>query len=140
MEVAEKRPKLESVRALAFQGENRSPATAGQRWTFQMTQTIQVGLTVPAAPGGILQAVVLIGFVSNASNESLPAQKAEFRADYEAKFDYPALVTEADVSQAITLEPYQYILVAQAFPLAMTHFRRAMESMGFDAREMPLGI
>ena len=37
-------------------------------------------------------------------------------------------------------EEYQYVLVAQAFPLAMTHFRREMQSMGFDARELPLGI
>jgi hypothetical protein len=29
---------------------------------------------------------------------------------------------------------YKYILVAQAFSLAMTHFRRALQSMGLDAR------
>jgi hypothetical protein len=40
----------------------------------------------------------------------------------------------------IKQELFQYVLVAQAFPLAMTHFRREMQSMGFDARNLPLGL
>jgi hypothetical protein len=35
---------------------------------------------------------------------------------------------------------YQYVLVAQAFPLAMTHFRRELQALGLDARQLPLGL
>ncbi len=140
MEVAETRPKLVSFRALAFHGENRSPATGGDQWLVEMTQTIEVGLAVPTVPGGILQAVVKILLSATAKSETRPDQKAEFTADYKAKYDYPRSVVEADVLPLTEQEPYQYVLVAQAFPLAMTHFRREMQSMGFDGRKLPLGI
>lgn len=134
------RPKLVSFRALAFHGENKSPANGTDAWSIQLTQNIEVGLAVPTVPGGILQAVVKIGFIAEAANNGKPDHKASFNAEYEAKFDYPPAVTEQDIQAEFDSEHYQYLLVAQAFPLAMTHFRREMQSMGFDARKMPLGI
>ena len=47
---------------------------------------------------------------------------------------------ELDVVTRFDTEPYQYVLVAQVVPLAMTHFRRELQAMGVDARELPLGI
>lgn len=140
MELTQTRPKLVSFRALAFNGENRTPATGAGAWSFQLTQTIDVGLAVPTVPGGILQAVVKITLRTDASSQSDANLKAAFEAEYEGRFDYPAGVTEEPVSTLFEHEPYQYLLVAQAFPLAMTHFRRELQSMGFDARELPLGI
>lgn len=135
-----RRPRLVSFRALAFHGENKSPANGADAWSIQLTQKIEFGLAVPTVSGGILQAVVKIGFIAEAANDGKPDDKATFNAEYEAKFDYPPAVTEGDVQADLEGEHYQYMLVAQAFPLAMTHFRREMQSMGFDARKMPLGI
>lgn len=140
MELVEKRPKLVSFRALAFHGENKGPANGSESWTIQLTQNIEVGLAVPTVAGGILQAVVKIALIAEATNAGKQDKKATFSAEYEAKFDYPPEVTEAEAVSLIEPEPYQYLLVAQAFPLAMTHFRREMQSMGFDARELPLGL
>lgn len=140
MEFVEKRPKLVSFRALAFHGENKSPANGADGWSIQLTQNIEVGLAVPTVAGGTLQAVVKIALIAEAVNDRKPDQKATFSAEYEAKFDYPSTATEAEVIPLFESEPYQYVLVAQAFPLAMTHFRREMQSMGFDARNLPLGI
>jgi hypothetical protein len=49
-------------------------------------------------------------------------------------------VREEQVAARFATEPYQYVLVVQAVPLAMTHFRRELQAMGMDARELPLGF
>lgn len=135
-----KRPRLVSFRALAFHGENKSLANGTDTWSIQLTQNIEVGLAVPTISGGILQAVVKVGLIAEATNDGKPDHKATFNGEYEAKFDYMQAVTEGDVLVDFDDEHYQYMLVAQVFPLAMTHFRREMQSMGFDARQMQLGI
>jgi hypothetical protein len=140
MEIAATRPKLVSFRALAFSGENRAPASGSVSWSLQMAQNIEVGLAVPTVAGGILQAVVKIVLGTDATSEGDASHSAAFNAEYEARFDYPAKISEPDVLPQFEQELYQYMLVAQAFPLAMTHFRRELQSMGFDARNLPLGI
>ena len=64
----------------------------------------------------------------------------QFSGAYEGKFEYPEGVQESDVAVRFEAELYQYVLVAQVVPLAMTHFRRELQSMGVDARKLPLGI
>ena len=86
------------------------------------------------------QAFVKLDLVAKATKFDAVDQVADFSANYEAKFDFPANATEAEILPLIAQEPFQYLLIAQAFPLAMTHFRREMQSMGFDARELPLGL
>ena len=81
-----------------------------------------------------------LDLVAKATKFDAVDQVADFSANYEAKFDFPANATEAEILPLIAQEPFQYLLIAQAFPLAMTHFRREMQSMGFDARELPLGL
>ena len=140
MEIAATRPKLMSFRALALNGENKGPAAGDASWSFHLTQTIELGLAVPTVAGGILQAIVQITLDTEAVSDKDANHKASFKVEYEAKFDYPNGISEQDVAPQFDQEPYQYMLVAQVFPLAMTHFRRELQSMGFDARALPLGI
>lgn len=129
-----------SLRATSFHGENKAASSGEEPWNIQLTQTIEVGLATRQTPAASLQAVVKIDLVALASKADAKDQNAEFNGSYEAKFDYPTTATEAEIEPLFEHEAYQYVLVAQAFPLAMTHFRREMQSMGFDARQLPLGI
>ena len=129
-----------SLRAISFHGENKAASSGNEPWNIHLTQTIEVGLATMQTPKSSLQAVVKIDLVAHASKADAKDQVADFSGTYEAKFDYPPEATEAKITPLFDQEAYQYVLVAQAFPLAMTHFRREMQSMGFDARELPLGI
>ena len=140
MEIASLRPKLVSLRATSFHGENKAVSSGNEPWNIQLTQTIEVGLGAAKDLAAPLQAIVKIDLLAKASKAGAEDQVAEFSGSYEARFDYPATATEAQILHLFDHEPYQYVLVAQAFPLAMTHFRREMQSMGLDARELPLGL
>ncbi|HEX5786232.1 MAG TPA: hypothetical protein VFY35_15995 [Burkholderiaceae bacterium] len=123
---------------VAFSGKNPGEAMAPSA-QLELAQEIEVALAVPATAGAPLQAVVLIRLKAHA----LPLQgsaNAEFAGEYEGRFLYPADVAEPDITPWIEQHDYQYGLVAQVFPLSMTHFRRELQSMGIDARELPLGL
>ncbi len=138
MEAVNLRPKLVSFRATRLHGDNKDASDAREHWTFQLTQTIEVALA--ENHNANMQAIVKIDLVAKALREGKPDQTADFSGTYEAKFVYPPEAKESEIAPQFEQEPYQYVLVAQAFPLAMTHFRREMQAMGFDARQMPLGI
>lgn len=138
--MTEHRPKLVSFRALSFHGENPGQANGADEWTLELAQEIELGLAVPLVPGAPLQAVVKIDLRATSKNISSLTDSAEFKAVYEAKFNYPNDATEKVIVPLFEQEPYQYMLAAQTFPLAMTHFRRELQSMGFDARSLPLGL
>ena len=140
MEVASLRPKLVSFRATSFRGENKALSSGQDPWNIQLTQKIEVGLAVANEAPAQLLGIVNIDLLAKASKADAADQIAEFSASYEAKFLYQAAVTEAEIAPLFDTEAYQYALSAQAFPLAMTHFRREMQSMGFDARNLPLGL
>lgn len=133
------RPRLTSLRVLSFHGDNRAEAD-GARWALELQQDIQMALAVPKVSGAGLQAAVKIELTAQAKSEQGSAEPASFNGLYEAKFNYLPEVTEATVAPLMEQEPYQYMLVAQAYPLAMTHFRRELQAMGFDARNLPLGL
>jgi hypothetical protein len=133
------RPKLFSFRVEAFNGENRSE-DHGSQWTLELKQDIQLGLAAPDKTDEPFQAVVKIELLAKASNESNHEQSASFKGEYLAKFNFPLGTTQAVVGEFMDQEPQQYLLVAQAFPLAMTHFRRELQATGFDGRKLPLGI
>lgn len=133
------RPRLTSLRVLSFHGDNRAEAD-GARWELELQQDIQIALAVPKVSGAGLQAAVKIELTAQAKSEQGSAEAASFKGLYEAKFNYLPEVTEATVAPLMEQEPYQYMLVAQAYPLAMTHFRRELQAMGFDARNLPLGL
>lgn len=133
------KPKLRSFRALAFHGENRGEA-AGVEMRLELQQDIELGLAVPAVAGGSLQVSVLINLKATATSENDPKDQATFAGDYEAKFYYAPEVTETMAAPLMADSDYQYVLIAQAYPLAMTHFRRALQAMGMDAHNLPLGL
>lgn len=133
------KPKLRSFRALAFHGENRGEAT-GVDMRLELQQDIELGLAVPAVAGGSLRVSVLINLKATATSEKDPKDQATFAGDYEAKFYYTPEVTEAMAAPLMEETDYQYVLIAQAYPLAMTHFRRELQAMGMDARNLPLGL
>lgn len=139
MEALTIRPKLFSFRVEAFNGENRTEDN-GSQWTLELKQEIQVGLAVPDRTDAPFHAVVKIELLADAYNENNQQQTASFKGEYLAKFNFPLGTTETVVSGFIDQEPHQYMLVAQAFPLAMTHFRRELQAAGFDGRHLPLGI
>lgn len=133
------RPTLRSFRVLAMSGKNRGDA-AGAKMRLTVQQEIAVGLAVPNQPEAPLMVGVVIKLDATATNEVDAGDVATCVAEYEARFIYAPGLEEAAANALLDDHDYQYVLVAQAFPLAMTHFRRELQAMGLDARELPLGL
>ena len=133
------RPVLRSFRVLASNGQNRGEAV-GVKMRLEVQQEIEVGLAVPDVAGAPLMLGVLIKLVAKATNENDTSDVATYAGEYEARFYYASGVTAEAITPLLDDHEYQYVLVAQAFPLAMTHFRRELQAMGLDARELPLGL
>jgi hypothetical protein len=140
MDALNLRPKLVSFRATKFNGENPTTTKKAQPLALELKQTIEVGLAIEAGNESQFQAIVKIDFVATAKQTESGEKAAEFTAGYEAKYEYPVGVVEEQVAPLFEQEVYQYLLVAQSFPLAMTHFRRELQLFGVDARALPLGI
>ena len=140
MEAVNVRPKLVSFRATRFHGENPASSNKAQPLTLELTQTIEVGLAVSTGQENQFQAMVKIDLVAVAKQSDTGEKAAEFTAGYESKYEYGPGVLEEQLTALLDQETYQYMLVAQSFPLAMTHFRRELQSFGVDARELPLGL
>lgn len=133
------RPVLRSFRVVEFSGQNRGEAV-GSAMQLATQQNIEVGLAVPDVVGAPLMAGVLIKLQATATHERDSNDVATFAGEYQAKFYYAPGVMEEAVAPLLEDHDYQYLLVAQAFPLAMTHFRRELQAMGLDARGLPLGL
>ena len=133
------RPTLRSFRVLAMSGHNQGEA-AGANVQMAVEENIMVGLAVPSVAGAPLMVTISIKLQGKVIDEKGSADIAVCAGEYEGKFYYPNTVTEEVVNALLDDRDYQYVLVAQAFPLAMTHFRRELQAMGIDAREIPLGL
>ena len=107
---------------------------------LDLQQDIEIGLAVPSVSGGPMQVAVLIKLKATATNDKDAKDQATFAGDYEAKFYFASELTEEAVTPLMDDSDYQYLLVAQAYPLAMTHFRRELQALGLDARQLPLGL
>lgn len=140
MEVTELRPKLVSFRVTAFHGENRAVSIGNEPWNIELTQAVELGLVATEGAVAPLLALVKFDLQATASKIGDVSEYTQFQASYEARFEYPPRVTEEKIRPRLDQEPYQYLLVSQAFPLAMTHFQRELQSMGFDARSLPIGL
>ena len=142
------RPRLLTFRVEAFNSENRSQGRTGVPWTLEIQQDIQVGLGVPAAAGGALQALVSVTLTAKARATATDVSddaagtplEALFKGEYAGQFQYPPDAQLADVESLLGEEEHQYLLVAQVFPLAMMHFKREVMATGFDSRELPIGF
>lgn len=139
MEVTPIRPKLVTFRAVRFNGENPAP-DGSQPWTLETKQTIEVSLGKATLPVERLQAQVKIDLDARATSQDGLAPPATFSGAYEATYDFPLEVNEDQVAPLFQQDSFQYLLVAQAFPLAMTLFRRELQTLGVDARDLPLGL
>lgn len=135
------RPRLMTFRIAKFNTQNElSSATTGEVF-FEMKPEIELGLIKPAQSDGIFEAIATIRITGRATlKESPNSLLAEFSAVYEARFKYPPDTTDAELSPRFEHEPHQYMLAAQAFPLASSHFYQELTAMGFNVGNMPLGI
>ncbi len=140
MEVKAQRPQLVSLRVTSFHGDNTALASPPQSLQLVLSQEIQLGLGISPEPGKRLLAMVNVQLHAKAVTDSGESAGPQFSGTYEGKFEYPEGVQESDVADRFEAELYQYVLVAQVVPLAMTHFRRELQAMGVDARKLPLGI
>ena len=129
MEVAAVRPGLVAFRVIRYSGENSRSAPMPASSKLRVTQAIELGWTYPVPEAGVSEvalspkAVVRILRSASAITDDgvqVLAQDA-FVGEYEGKFVYPLDVTSADLEAVFETEAHQYLLVAQSFPLAMTH-------------------
>jgi hypothetical protein len=133
------RPVLKTFRVLANRGENRSDSS-GEPWQIQLENAIDIGLAVPTVAGSPIQAWVKMHLKAQARSNQNSQATASFEGEYQGSFNYPDAATEAEVAALVATDEHQYLLAAQVFPLAMTHFQRELQATGFDARELPLGL
>lgn len=140
MEVRAQRPQLVSFRVTSFHGDNTALASPPQTLQLDLSQEIQLGLGVSPEASKRLLAMVNVQLQAKAVTDSGDSAGPQFIGAYEGRFEYPESVQESDVAARFEAELYQYVLVAQVVPLAMTHFRRELQAMGVDARRLPLGI
>jgi hypothetical protein len=124
---------------VAYASENRAESSPDP-WEIKLENKIEIGVAVPTVTGNPIQAWVKLELTAAANNGKDAHAKASFKGEYQATFDYPDDAAETDVTALIANEEHQYLLAAQAFPLAMSHFRRELQSTGFDARGLPLGM
>jgi hypothetical protein len=132
-------PVLKTFRVVAYSSENRAESSPDP-WEMNVDNTIEIGMAVPTVAGNPIQAWVKLGLRATAKSSKNSQAKASFSGEYQATFDYPASTTESEVSALVATDEHQYLLAAQVFPLAMSHFRRELQSTGFDGRELPLGM
>lgn len=142
MDAVTLRPRLASFRVVSFSEKNDlEPASEKIALKLEMKPTIGLDLRLPVEDGHPIQAFVTIRLSGRAVLDDKPDEEVgQFEAHYEGRFVYSDNITEAEITPEFGREPYQYMLVAQAFPLAASHFRRELLAMGFDARELPLGL
>lgn len=142
MDAVALRPRLASFRVVAFSGNcNSANANQPAEIAFEVQNRIDLELRVPTEGINPLEAHVRIQITGKAASKNEQDHPiGSFDAEYEARFVYPLDAKEPDISPRFESEPYQYMLVSQAFPLASSHFRRELMAMGFNVGNMPLGI
>lgn len=133
------RPTLRSFRVLKMSCHNQGDVV-GDNLRMDVDQNISLGIAVPSVAGAPLMVTVSIKLQGKVVDDKASTDSPMCACEYEGKFYYPDDVTEEVVTNLLDERDYQYVLVAQAFPLAMTHFRRELQAVGIDAREMPLGL
>jgi hypothetical protein len=133
------RPTLKTFRVAAYSSENRTQGV-GEACEINFENTIEIGVAIPTVAGSPIMAVVKLILQASAHEAQNTQAIASFRGEYQGNFQCPDDTTESDATAWIADDDHQYLLAAQAFPLAMSHFRRELQSTGFDARNLPLGI
>ena len=141
MDAPNLRPRMVFFRVLEFHTKNARPDVGRVEMGFEVKPEIELALRSPNQSDGTFEAAVKIQLHGRAASKESPDETmADFSAVYEALFRYPPGVPETEVSPRFEREPHQYMLVSQAFPLAISHFRQELSAMGFNFEGLPLGI
>lgn len=74
------------------------------------------------------------------ADESKVLEGVSAKAQYMARFRFDKEVKLQDVVKAMETESYQYLFVAQAFPLAVDHFKAQLRLMGLSTNGMLLSV
>lgn len=69
-----------------------------------------------------------------------PLENVVATASYHGSFKFSKEAQISDIQKEMETETYQYLFVAQAFPLVMRHFKEQLSQMGFANNALPLGI
>lgn len=133
------RPTLANFRVVAYTNENRAESNR-EAWEIQLETSIEISMAVSTVAGSPIQAWVRMHLSAKAKSSQNPPATASFDGEYQGSFNYPEAATETEVNALTMIEEHQYLLAAQVFPLAMSHFRLQLQAAGFDARELPLGL
>lgn len=132
------RPRFVIFRVAQF-STNYSDQARAQKGSLEIEQNIEVGIQVPSTEERPIRAVVRIRVSAKVeAKEGKPP--AEFSAEYLAKFNFPSGTKLEEIRAWVDEEPNQYALISQAFPLAMTHFKRELMAAGMDAPKLLIGI
>jgi len=130
---------LRSFRVVSVSGQHNERAV-GSELQIALHNDIELGLSVPSVAGAPLVVDVRIKVTATATDTPDADELAALASTYVGRFLYDDGITEATVAPLLERRRYQYELAAQVYPLVMTHFRRELQSMGLDARELPLGL
>jgi len=132
------RPRLVIFRVARFL-TNYSDAARAKKGSLEIEQNIEVGIQIPSTEERPIRAAVRIQLNAKVEAEE-GISPADFSAEYLAKFNFRNGTTIEEVRAWVDEEPNQYALISQAFPLAMTHFKRELMAAGMDAPKLPIGI
>ena len=142
MELISVRPRLMAFRATRYEGDIATEPAVPLGSKLQIKQKIDVALVPAEKTKTIDRAIVRIAVHADVINEdgTTVLREHAFQGEYEGKFAYPESLAAADLEALFAQEPHQYLLVAQVFPLAMTHFRQQLLGFGVRVNSLPLGI
>jgi hypothetical protein len=129
------------IKAIALKNELDSKP----RLRIAIRKEIRIGLveapetdaqSVSAGLLGVVQIDMSVDFRDEDGNE---AKGISASAQYEMGFDFPKDVGVRDIEPLMPDESYQFNFVAQAHPLAMSHFKGQLNAMGISIPDVPLG-
>lgn len=147
MELTEVRPRLLAFRVLRYTGQTPALPLNTPNSRLRVDQNIELSLQPPDTQAGAAapdkaSAGAIVRITINASFVAQPHVTHEdaFSGTYEARFIYSSTPSASDLQALFSQEQHQYLLSAQAFPLAMAHFQRQLHAFGLSVRELPLGI
>lgn len=131
-------PVLRSLRVISFSSSN--PIEGSVPVTIKVGQEIDIALAIPSVTEGPLAIEIKIAITATATPETKKDFAGEFAGKYLVRFVFDAGITEEMVSGLMEMREYQYMLSAQAFPIAMSHFQRELLATGINPRPIPLGL
>lgn len=113
------------------ENQNAKKGTKGR------TKKLKEASNLESALKGSVEISLKAHFVDDEGN---PIEGVVAAASYRAGFDFKKESQPSEIAKAMESEPYQYLFVVQAFPLAIAHFKEQLTAMGMNSKDMPLGV